>query len=97
MSESRDLHDYDPNYICAWLYNAKCRVTFTKRDGQKRVMICTLKKEYLPEHTNLEEHEHDHTGRVVVWDLEKEDWRAIRFDSILQFDYFSPMSEDFLP
>lgn len=55
-------------------------VTFTKKDGTERVMNCTLQEDYLPETTGV--------GRaasfdaVAVYDVDKEDWRSFRWDSI---------------
>jgi hypothetical protein len=55
-------------------------VTFTKKDGTERVMNCTLQEDYLPETTGA--------GRaasfdaVSVYDVDKEDWRSFRWDSI---------------
>lgn len=55
-------------------------VTFTKKDGTERVMNCTLQEDYLPETTGV--------GRsasfdaVSVYDVDKEDWRSFRWDSI---------------
>jgi hypothetical protein len=55
-------------------------VTFTKKDGTERVMNCTLMEDYLPETTGV--------GRaanfdaVSVYDVDKEDWRSFRWDSI---------------
>jgi hypothetical protein len=55
-------------------------VTFTKKDGTERVMNCTLLEDYLPETTGA--------GRaasldaVSVYDVDKDDWRSFRWDSI---------------
>ena len=88
-------HRYDPNYLKAWLYNEKCRVTFTKRDGTQRVMLCTLRPDYLPEQLDLEEHANSHPDHVVVWDLEKKAWRSFRYDSVVTFKHLDPpMSKD---
>ncbi len=88
--ENKKVEDlrFDPNYIKAWLYNDKCRVRFTKKDGSERIMICTLCPEFLPLQTDLEEAAgKNREDLVVVWDLEKEAWRSFRFDSVLAFDY----------
>jgi len=90
---------FDSNYIKAWLYNERCRVTFTKKDGTIRTMLCTLKEKYLPQKIEetysiskaLEANNH----LVAVWDLEKKAWRSFRFDSVLEFTPLDTPSEDF--
>ena len=92
---------FDPNYIKAWLYNERCRVTFTKKDGTIRTMLCTLKEKYLPPHPAIEEtyslskalSASNHI--VTVWDLEKKDWRSFKYDSVLEFTPLDTPSEDF--
>jgi len=87
---------FDTNYIKAWLYNERCRVTFTKKDGSLRTMLCTLKEKYLPQQT-VEEHTERKPSDtlVIVWDLEKKDWRSFRYDSVLEFFPVDTPSEDF--
>ena len=87
---------FDPNFIKAWLYNDKCRVRFTKKDGSERIMICTLCPEFLPLQTAFDLEEaagKNKENLVVVWDLEKEAWRSFRFDSILDFEHKTPTME----
>ncbi len=90
---------FDQNYIKAWLYNERCRVTFTKKDGTTRKMLCTLKEKYLPQQTVEETHSISKAlaanNLVTVWDLEKKDWRSFRLDSILEFTPIDTPSEDF--
>jgi hypothetical protein len=66
-----------------------CRVTFTKKDGTERQMLCTLDMSGIPE-----EHQPKTDGNataknneaVRVYDLEKEAWRSFRLDSVTVFD-----------
>lgn len=67
-------------------------VTFVKKDGTTRVMRCTLLAEYLPigDNTYLVNGELVEKPKrkvpadsVSVWDLEKQDWRSFRVDSIV--------------
>jgi len=60
-------------------------VTFTKKDGTDRVMLCTLNKEYLPEQKDLEEEisKRNKSDEVIaVWDVENNGWRSFRWDSV---------------
>lgn len=63
-------------------------VTFTKRDGERREMKCTLKKDLLPPVPV------DYTPRkkainpyvVAVWDLDKNEWRSFQVDSVIKYE-----------
>ena len=65
-------------------------VTFTKKDGTERTMLCTLKAEHLPV---VEKHEDDEAKKdkkqsdtnVAVWDLEKKAWRSFKIDSVVSY------------
>jgi WYL_2, Sm-like SH3 beta-barrel fold len=67
-------------WLLANLEESIVEVTFTKKDGTERVMNCTLQEDYLPETTGV--------GRaasfdaVSVYDVDKEDWRSFRWDSV---------------
>ncbi len=58
-------------------------ITFTKKDGTTRKMICTLNENVIPQ-----EKAPKNTGRaknddvLAVYDVEKQEWRSFRFDSI---------------
>lgn len=71
-------------------------VTFTKKDGSKREMICTTIPDYLPMPEaitgNLSKPSED---VVTVWDLEQNGWRSFRFDSVksIETDYFNYVVE----
>jgi hypothetical protein len=64
-------------------------ITFTKVDGSKRSMLCTLMENLLPE-VKLEE---PHVPRkqndevLAVWDLDQKSWRSFRLDSIINVNY----------
>ena len=93
----RQPSSYDPIYIKAWLYNEQCRVTFKKKDGSQRTMLCTLNPKYLPEQSDWEEQTQRQTSNshVIVWDLEKHNWRTFRYDSVLEFLPVIQPSNDF--
>lgn len=64
------------------LNNGVVTVTFTKVNGEERVMNCTLLSEYLPGGagpTLLQEATGDN---VSVWDTEANGWRSFRISSI---------------
>ena len=72
-------------------------ITFTKIDGTKREMHCTLIPEYLPPMKELNPNIKYGPSPVIitVWDLEQNDWRSFKFDSILSIetDYFNYVVE----
>lgn len=68
------------------LRNNKIEIKFTKIDGTKRTMIATLdstkftyigsgKKSLKPKNDEI----------ISVWDLEKNDWRSIKKNSIISW------------
>lgn len=65
-------------------------VTFTKKDGSRREMICTTISDYLPELSGLHSSVPS-DNLVTVWDLEQQGWRSFKFDSIqsIETDYFN--------
>lgn len=64
-------------------------VTFTKANGEKRVMTCTLNEAEIPE-DQIPSGESSSTNfsdeTVRVFDTEKNGWRSFRVDSVTQFD-----------
>lgn len=64
------------------LLNNIATITFTKRDGAERVMKCTLVEDYLPPKDPDVEAREPNLNTLTVWDLEKNDWRTFRMDSI---------------
>lgn len=67
----------DRSYLLADLRRLACEVAFSKAtDGQTRVMRCTLNPAYMPEGTNLPVQPDPQSNQIVVWDLDKSDWRS---------------------
>ena len=68
-----------------------CTVTFTKVNGEKRVMDCTLNMKTIPkEHQpksdgNLAEGVEATINVIKVYDVKAEGWRSFRVDSVTQF------------
>ena len=60
-------------------------VTFTKVNGDKRVMNCTLMEAILP--TNISENKSDKKVNetiLSVWDVDAKGWRSFRMDTVTQ-------------
>ena len=72
------------------LHENVCKVTFTKSNGENRVMNCTLKPDVLKEvlgETYEDNAESRDTNEVItVMDKEKNAWRRFRVDSVTSFE-----------
>lgn len=69
------------------LQSEKVEITFVKKDGSERVMNCTLKDipaDKAPKGSGKKESD----DAIAVFDLDKNEWRSFRFDSVkrIQFD-----------
>lgn len=58
------------------------RVTFKKRDGSIRKMLCTTNPALIEEKT-FSKNSNPNTEVQSVWDLEKAAWRSFRWDSVI--------------
>ena len=62
----------------------ECMVTFTKINGERRVMRCTLNSAYLPE-SNKEKGQlltEANPNLMTDWDLDANGWRSFHIDSV---------------
>jgi len=73
-----------------------CEVTFTKKNGDERVMPCTLVFDSIPE----EHHpkgtatgQHSKQDTIAVWCMDKEGWRSFRVDSVTKFERLTGMGK----
>ena len=78
---------YDRNVLLEDLRKNVMAVYFTKVNGEKREMRCTLMETHLPPNTNLnfldEEHKKEQNLAVIVcWDVVSGGWRSFRVGSV---------------
>jgi len=71
-----------------------CTVTFTKVNGDERIMACTLREDVLPESTTSTERPVN-DNVVNVWhfatDTDHDDgWRSFRVDTVTKFVVHEP-------
>ena len=59
-------------------------VTFTKKDGSERRMVCTLQQDFLPEATGTSSGGYE--GITAVYDVEADGWRSFRDDSVIKVE-----------
>ena len=65
-----------------------CKVTFTKVNGEERIMDCTLKPDMLPESerersTNPQRNVREEN--LSVWDVNANGWRSFRLANVTSF------------
>lgn len=68
-----------------------CRVTFTKVNGETRLMYCTLNEKYFPVDDRMIESGFNPKRQVnlkvlAVWDIDVKGWRSFHVDSVTHFD-----------
>jgi len=62
---------------------SEVRIKFTKKDGTERDMLCTLAESKIPEDKKPKSDTTITDDVLRVFDLEKQDWRSFRWDSII--------------
>lgn len=63
---------------------SKVTVTFTKRDGSSREMVCTQNPSLIPsDQMPSGGAKSVNRNTIAVYDLENDGWRQIRYDSVL--------------
>jgi hypothetical protein len=70
------------------LKNETATLTFQKKDGTMRVMKCSLREDHMPSYEKKTERvraTNEETLSVV--DLEKNEWRSFRYDSIRRIEF----------
>ena len=73
----------DANELKRLLRENIMNVVFTKADGTSRAMNCTLQESYLPDMLNkVTKPRPKNSEAVVVWDIDKRDWRSFRYDTV---------------
>jgi WYL_2, Sm-like SH3 beta-barrel fold len=80
---------YDREKLIADLKQSVVEVTFTKVNGERRIMRCTLDIKQLPPMTN-EQYNHldgqqkreENKEIIAVWDVQANGWRSFRVDSV---------------
>lgn len=70
------------------LHEKTCQVTFTKVNGEERIMNCTLNMDMVPEDqlpkgTGVVLNEN--TGVFRVFDVDKSAWRSFKVECVTQF------------
>ena len=72
----------DRNILLEALKNNLCTVTFTKVNGETRVMPCTLKEDVVPT-VEPKGTKKPNESVVSVWCLDKREWRSFRVANVV--------------
>jgi hypothetical protein len=80
--------DIFKSWIKSHLAMGEMKIKFTKKDNTIRDMRCTLGAGYLPVTEEKEIKRKENTEVLAVWDMDKNAWRAIRYETIkeIRFD-----------
>jgi hypothetical protein len=65
-----------------------CTVVFMKKDGSVGRITGTLDPEYIPQSesaTRRQLFSPQRGDRVIMWDLNKQDWRSFYMDKVIKF------------
>lgn len=73
-------------------------LVFTKVNGEERNMRCTLQETAIPEERQPKNStKASPVDSIAVWDIEKQDWRSFRYDSIKEFGWELDDGVDYPP
>ncbi len=62
-------------------------VKFKKQDGTERTMNCTLNQKLVPVYEKKTERvKPANDNLIVVWDLDKEEFRSFKNDSVIEYE-----------
>lgn len=77
--------DIDNSDIAFMLLSNVLEITFTKTNGDIRVMNATLMKEHLPEQkTEIETKPTRNSTAIRCFDVDKQEWRSFRPETVKQ-------------
>jgi len=69
------------------LKNNRCEITFTKINGETRVMPCTLIESELPAQTSVSVSKTKLNEETLsVWCLDKKSWRSFRVNNVTKVE-----------
>lgn len=84
------------SWLKGLLHDGPVTITFTKVDGSERIMNCSLKADLLPPIVVVVEEGAElpvkkerkvNPNVVAVFDLEKQDWRSIKYETIKEIKF----------
>jgi len=76
------MNDTDKQALLEQLQQGEVTVTFTKVNGESRVMTCTLNESVLPPKPETTTPRKSNPDVLSVWDTNAQGWRSFRWDSV---------------
>jgi 2-C-methyl-D-erythritol 4-phosphate cytidylyltransferase len=78
---------YERDKLIADLRESVIEVTFTKVNGEKRIMRCTLDQKQIPQTIDYNHLKEQHARKenldvIAAWDVQANGWRSFRVDSV---------------
>jgi len=88
-----DFYDPDGDYNMKTFENTMrdklltnvCEVTFTKVNGDERIMTCTLLDDKIPEEFKPKGSRKPYVGVISAFDINAGDWRSFKSDNVKRF------------
>lgn len=82
-------HPNFKTWLKGLLHETDITVTFFKTSGEERTMRCTLDESKIPADKQPKgtSTKKVSDATISVFDLDKQDWRSFRYESIKEFDY----------
>lgn len=89
MAEMIDMINLqDKNKIMDVLNRKEALITFRKTDGSERVMNATLRKDLVIPYVRKTERKVNRSDEIQsVFDMELQEWRSFRWDSLVRFQF----------
>jgi hypothetical protein len=84
---SESERDKFKSWIRSHLVMGEMKIKFLKKDNTLRDMRCTLGAGYLPVTEEKEIKRKENTEVLAVWDMDKDAWRAVRYDAIKEIHF----------
>ena len=86
LTTDNEAQEYVLNHLRT--HQQGVRVTFTKKDGSERKMLCTLIEGNIPadKRPNTETASQTLGSAVRVFDTEVSEWRSFRWDSVTKLE-----------
>lgn len=75
-------------WLWSMLKSQEVTISFTKKDGTDRKMVCTLVESKIPSDKlpkNVKKSKSD--AALAVFDVETQDWRSFRWDSVKKVEF----------
>lgn len=84
---SESDRDIFKSWIKSHLAMGEVKIKFLKKDNTMRDMRCTLGAGYLPVTEEKEIKRKENPEVLAVWDMDKDAWRAVRYDAIKEIHF----------